>query len=655
MRGTMTAAGKTVLFAKTFRKLVEARPPWRRMLVKMCALLTALALYSSTGTALAQVIPTNKEFNVYTSGSVDIYTLQFKMFSKDISIGSGDFPDKLEFVRENGQYPYQGNIAYATSNFYLTAICSPCDSGSGGSQLTIKAFDGVHSFEGPYVSWGTARTWTNMYADGASVVDNGSALVFTAKNGDQIFFSSTYADGSGIGCGGACRVATHAVTASGAMIIFTYDKISTGTWSQSRLTSVVNSRGYGLQIGYLNPSLTSGDATQRFLMASVTSFRTGCVSGVVDCNSGTFASVSYGWTLVGTNSLGNPLYRMTSFTNAGGRVLNYSYTSSSLGYRLSSAAYADAPSIVLFQNSYVVPAAGTSAASNPELYYEGKISQQTDAVGNVTGYSGGVDTRRPRYHPTTTLTQAESSQIVYSFNANGLNGTLSLPSSAQLPLGKTFTYTYNTYGQLLSETNPEGDRTTYTLDNRGNITQTSKTPKSGATETPLVTSASFPSCTSTNFRICNLPTYTIDARGARTDYSYDTNNGQLLVRLSPADASNARAVTIYYYRSFYPAPGVTAPSGYTLSSASELTSKYDCLGSAVTGNTIDFNYVCSAGQRSRTDYVYTPSTSTGRTNYELEATVRDADSSALRTCYKYDKIGNRIAQTEPRAGLSVCS
>ena len=98
-----------------------------------------------------------------------------------------------------------------------------------------------------------------------------------------------------------------------------------------------------------------------------------------------------------------------------------------------------------------------------------------------------------------------------------------------------------------------------------------------------------------------------------------------------------------------------APSGTTLASSYLLTRVDECLTSTVTGTTVDFTYTCSSGSRKRTNFLYTASTSSSRTNHELEGILDDADGAAVRSCYRYDKVGNKIAEIKPRAALSTCS
>jgi hypothetical protein len=39
----------------------------------------------------------------------------------------------------------------------------------------------------------------------------------------------------------------------------------------------------------------------------------------------------------------------------------------------------------------------------------------------------------------------------------------------------------------------------------------------------------------------------------------------------------------------------------------------------------------------------------------LRGVAVTADGQTLRTCYGYDRDGNKISETKPRAGLAVCS
>jgi YD repeat-containing protein len=59
-----------------------------------------------------------------------------------------------------------------------------------------------------------------------------------------------------------------------------------------------------------------------------------------------------------------------------------------------------------------------------------------------------------------------------------------------------------------------------------------------------------------------------------------------------------------------------------------------------------------AGDEQVTRYEY--GSTTGVNNLLLRGVVRDATGLSLRTCYGYDRYGNRISETTPNANLSTC-
>ena len=112
---------------------------------------------------------------------------------------------------------------------------------------------------------------------------------------------------------------------------------------------------------------------------------------------------------------------------------------------------------------------------------------------------------------------------------------------------QTWSWTYNTGRRVATATGPEGETSSYVYDARGNITQATHAPKTGGTETALVTSAAYPSAC-TNLVTCNLPTSTTDATGQVTDYTWDSVHGGPLTITAPAPSSGAtRPQTRYTY------------------------------------------------------------------------------------------------------------
>lgn len=629
--------------------------------------------------AQAQEIPKDKTFEISTSSGVNLHDLQYSFVYNDISIGSGQFPSKLDLQRKYEQVPYypvyysSGSTSapfasHSSHNFSLTANCFPCDMGwqqdgnSYSSQpehfMTVKAFDGVHSFKSTPTYWGTARTWTNRYDDGATLSDDGDHVVLTTKAGDQIIFSHTEPGGAGLACGGACAVAMYAIFASGETIVFNYDKLPTPpaannifwyqapapmpttAWGTSRLTSVVNSRGYGLAFQYVNPSLTTGDMQTRTLVSGVSGFRSGCVSGVVECTSGAMPQVLYSYTAnVNPTAPAQKAYRLTSFQDVNGKNFAYEYNGPEL--RLSKAFQANSSQSFYLENTY------DQTPPDQYGYYSGKVVSQKNALLQVTTYSGGSNYSDTSPTSTTVTNPDGSSMVLYFNGQRGLKYTL--PSRVELPMGKVQLYSYDLKLRLTSATDPAGILESYTLDSRGNVTQLTRTPKPGSIEAATSQTWSYPACTSATTKICNKPQFYVDSRLNRTDYSYDSNHGGLLAELLPANAQNLRAVKRYYYSSYYPAPNVVAPAGMSLVLANLTTAVDTCTTSTVSGTAIDFNFTCPVASRSRTSFTYTPSTSATRTNFELERSTEIADSQNLATCFRYDSIGNLISRSTPAA------
>ncbi|HEY0044012.1 MAG TPA: RHS repeat-associated core domain-containing protein [Allosphingosinicella sp.] len=127
--------------------------------------------------------------------------------------------------------------------------------------------------------------------------------------------------------------------------------------------------------------------------------------------------------------------------------------------------------------------------------------------------------------------------------------------------------------------------TRYTYDARGNVTQTRRISTTPGTPADVYTSASYPA-TCTNIKTCNKPTYTIDARGNQTDYTYDPLHGGLVTMTLPAGANGVRPQNRYTYTSvaanFRNGSGVTVSGApvYRLTSVSQCLNAVSCTGQA---------------------------------------------------------------------------
>jgi RHS repeat-associated protein len=95
-------------------------------------------------------------------------------------------------------------------------------------------------------------------------------------------------------------------------------------------------------------------------------------------------------------------------------------------------------------------------------------------------------------------------------------------------------------GRIVRTTRADGDYTNLTYDARGNVTSVVEAPAGSSTLQTFTTSAIYPA-TCANPKTCNQPTSTTDARGFRTDYTYNATHGGVEVVTLPAPTGTAPA------------------------------------------------------------------------------------------------------------------
>lgn len=150
-------------------------------------------------------------------------------------------------------------------------------------------------------------------------------------------------------------------------------------------------------------------------------------------------------------------------------------------------------------------------------------------------------------------------------------------------------------------------------------------------------------------KLCDKPQTVIDAAGGVTDYTYDAAHGGVLTETGPA-VGGVRPQTRYTYVQrqawIANAGGGYSPTGQYVWL---LASKSSCRSGAAASGT---GCALGTGDEIRTLYEYGPDA--GPNNLILRGVVNDATGAALRTCYGYDWMGNKVSETKPRAGLGVC-
>ena len=174
---------------------------------------------------------------------------------------------------------------------------------------------------------------------------------------------------------------------------------------------------------------------------------------------------------------------------------------------------------------------------------------------------------------TTTITHPGSTTTVVTSNT-----TTNRVSSSKNALNQTTSFTYDSSGRLTETHAPEGNYTKYTYDTRGNITQVRNYNKAN-TASILSFQASYPA-TCSNKKTCNQPTWTKDALGNQTDYTYNSTHGGVLTVKAPSPGGGAaRPQTTYTYAAYTPYSGSSVYRIATVSSCA-LTTASTCSGSA---------------------------------------------------------------------------
>lgn len=145
---------------------------------------------------------------------------------------------------------------------------------------------------------------------------------------------------------------------------------------------------------------------------------------------------------------------------------------------------------------------------------------------------------------------------------------------------------------------------------------------------------------------CAKPLTQTDAKGNQTDFTYDGNHGGVLTETGPA-VDGVRPQTRFTYiqrQAWVKSGGGYAPTGQPVWL---LATKSICRTGLASGAGCAI-----AGDEVRTVYDYGPDS--GPNNLLLRGVIEDATGAALRTCYGYDWMGNRISETKPKAGLTAC-
>ena len=188
-------------------------------------------------------------------------------------------------------------------------------------------------------------------------------------------------------------------------------------------------------------------------------------------------------------------------------------------------------------------------------------------------------------------------------------------------------------------------------DHRSNVTKKTQYIFSGANaQSPVVRAELKYPETCTNTKTCNKPTWIKDAKGNKTDYTYHPASGQIATITYPADSDGIRPQTRFKYLQKY---------AYYIQDVSKkikraptpiwvLTEKSECQSS---------NAKSGGGCQKSDDEIktlYDYGQPNKPNNLFLKGVTIVANGKSRKICYQYDKYGNNIGETEPKANLASC-
>jgi RHS repeat-associated protein len=466
--------------------------------------------------------------------------------------------------------------------------------------------------------------YTSEEGSGATLVAVTGGLKYTSTDGTVVNFLTAFTQ-SQDGSGGLQGRPTSVQFPDGRKIMYTYKDSSysyvtpVGTFSyyRWRLQSQISSNGYQLKYNYSSDLLSSSTDGRWTTVVSKTLINTAndyCAPSADVCPafSRTWPMASYATSF--DPQTGNT---STSVTDNANRTVRYNQDSS---------------------GRLVGIKRPTSATDNVVITYDangrvGTLLRDGVAYQYTWSMSG--------FTSTATITKAGSPYQTIAVDTSTMT-----VSSFTDALNHTVTYSYDSNGRTRLVTYPEGNKVQFTLDARGNATETRSISKTPGTPPDIVTSATF-AATCTNYLTCNKPITTTDARGNVTDYSYDPIHGGLLSVTSPAPvAGGIRPQVSYTYATkqayFKNSSGAIVASGqnhYVLVATSTCQTAASCPGTA---------------DQVKTSIDYGPQiTGTANNLLPVAVTAGAGDNSlTATTTFAYDAVGNKVADDGPLAGTA---
>ena len=499
----------------------RTNPPLSRALLLSTILMSGLA-----SPAFAQTAVAPEQFRANDEHGVDLATGTFNMELTQGSIGPAD-----------------GGV---TMKFYL-GRAGMQDNWSGILHRTVEG-----STEVATITFGDTSerftkqggVWVSAKANGATLTETQADLQYTYKTsgGRTLSLTSPLVLGGPsaafnptvLGCIGngmlSCALPVETVEPDGTKYTLTwhvpeqctFDEELNATCTRTfRLSDVRSSASYGMKVKYQTNQNYSGSPGNQGPPPSTWHKRSGlkffdlsqvyCDPSATNCDgvAGTWPTVTYAY----------PASGVMQITNSQSGTWRIEVTS----------------------NQYKIRRPGSATDTTvATLGANNKVSSVTDD-GQTKTY---VWATGPNGSPQVTTTDGLGATNVIRTQPIA---TTIRPLNETDGLNQTTSYIYDANGRTTRETRPEGDYTNFTYDTRGNITETRVVSKLGSGLADIVTTANYDaSCTYA--AKCNKPNYTIDAKGNRTDYTYDLATGELTrVQMPAATSGGTRPEVNYVY------------------------------------------------------------------------------------------------------------
>lgn len=617
-----------------------------------------MVLTGSAGTAFAQSyeIPTQAEPKMLDENSVDMMTGIAHFSVSDVSIAGlshtmssvhnldgyvngfsrfGGFDDNFYGgIGFNLQVPNGGPFDYRSS--YLVGL-------GGGEKFLINTDGTLEPSEGGKLTGATAGTIAACGQPGTT-----SPVMYTRKDGTEMVFDLTKTRAAGGGKNqikpGGCGVITKITSPDGLITRINYKPLSSGGAGPflARIQSVTRNDGFQLKY-YYGPDQydASGQLASYGELLSVVAINNAyqaCDPMADDCTlTGVWPKATYSWSNADSVlTVTDQANRTTRFTmDPSGRVVGLKPPTSSVdkatfqycsrgtyytGVWKTDTTGVACSSVQVFGGSNVPQINITNVHDRVvEVVEEGRVWTYQFPTGNYGPYYLQYRTFRPDGLSSAAISTilGTGALLVFGspkFTANFENNARNRMTSAAV------------LGQPLQ---------TYTYDSRNNIISNG------------ITTAGY-DVDCMNMKTCNRPNWVKDTAGNQTDLTWDPVHGGILTETGPA-VNGIRPQRRYAYVQRY--AWFKASSGVMTRSTEpiwKLASMSFCRSTAASGSG------CAVtSDEVVTTYDYGPDS--GPNNLLLRGTVVTADGISLRTCYSYDRYGNKISQTEPRANLASCS